>query len=68
MTAITLKDMRSLKYCAHGSREFARRHGLDWRRFVLTGIPVSELSHIDNAMLDKVIEKAKARESQNGRG
>jgi len=63
VTTITVHDMRALKYCANGSREFARRHGLDWSTFVTAGIPVSELDHIDDAMLARVIEQAEKREA-----
>lgn len=63
MTRITLQDMRSLKYCARGSREFAKRHGLDWSRFVHEGVPVDELAHINDGMLNRVIERAKQREA-----
>jgi len=66
MTRVTVKDMRALNFCAKGSRQFAARYGLDWARFVGEGIPVSELEHIKDGMLESVIEKAKERESQNG--
>lgn len=62
MIKITLQDMRSLKYCARGSRQFCARHGLDWSRFVHDGIPIDELQHIKDGMLDRVIDKAKQRE------
>jgi hypothetical protein len=63
---ITLQDMRSLKYCAKGSRQFFTRHNLDWSRFVSDGIPVDEIAHIEDGMLRRLIEKAKQREASHG--
>ena len=65
MTTVTVHDMRALKYCAHGSRAFAKRYGLDWSRFVRDGMPVSELQHVDDGMLKRVIEQAEKREARN---
>jgi hypothetical protein len=64
---ITVSDMRALQYCAHGSRLFARRHGLDWSRFVRDGIPVEEVERIDDAMMRRVIEVARQREVLRGK-
>ena len=59
---VTIKDMRALKYCAAGSRQFAARHGLDWSRFLREGLPASEFEKIPDAMAHRVVEQAKRRE------
>lgn len=66
MTTVTLADLRAIKFCSRGSREWFDRHGLDWSRFVSDGLPVSAFSGIEDAMLKKAIEQAKERESRNG--
>lgn len=67
MATVTVHDMRALKYCAQGSREFFKRHGLDWSLFIRAGIPVEDLEHIEDSMLARVIEHAKQREAEDGR-
>lgn len=36
---ITHMDMRRMKYCNKGAREFFNRHGLDWSLFMAEGLP-----------------------------
>lgn len=62
MATVTIKDIRALKYCAHGSRQFCARYGLDWSRFVREGIPDTELEQIDDAMVRRLVEQARRRE------
>ncbi len=45
-------------YCSRGMREFASRHGLDWEDFVINGIDVESLKHIDDDMVRAVIAEA----------
>ena len=40
---ITLDDARGASKCSEGMQQFAARTGLDWRRFVLDGLPATEL-------------------------
>lgn len=61
---VRLEDARSLGYCNAGLRAFARRHNLDWRDFVVNGISESELSGIDDAMLQAVVAQARERENE----
>ena len=40
---ITLDDARASRKCSDGMQTFAERVGLDWRRFVLEGLPAVDL-------------------------
>lgn len=58
-------DVRAAGYCLnYGAREFCRRYGLDFRRFVREGIPVDELQSINDAQLARVIEVAHGRQEK----
>lgn len=59
---VTINDVLKAKGCARGALRFCRRHGLDEKRFFSTGLPISELEHINDAMLKAVIEVARGRE------
>ena len=61
---VTLRDLRNLKYCMAGSRIFCKLHGISVDRLIREGIPISEVEHIDDAMLKKIIEHARNREDQ----
>jgi hypothetical protein len=56
--------MMACKFCNRGARPFCERHGFDWWTFVTQGVEVSELEHIDDAMLKQVIERARMREQE----
>ena len=62
MTTVTVQDLRALKYCVPGSRQFCERYGLDWKRLVREGLQAEELAHIDDAMVSRLIEQARKRE------
>jgi hypothetical protein len=63
MTIVTVADMRSCGYCSRGSRDFAKRYGLDWGQFVASGIQAEILLALGDAMADAVVAAAKSRES-----
>lgn len=58
---ITMKDVRAAKMCSSGARLFFQRHNLNWKDFLERGICVTELSEIQDAMKDRVIEVARGR-------
>lgn len=62
---VTHADMLACRFCNRGSRAFCLRHGLNWQTFVQQGIDDSELSHIDDAMLNEVIAYARKRQEVN---
>lgn len=53
-------------YCARGSREFFKRHGLDWGHFLRHGIARETLVSIGDAMALKAVQNADA-EAERGR-
>lgn len=57
-----LADMRALQFCNRGARQFCARHGINWQLLVTQGIDVSELEHIDDAMLKRLIEYVQQKE------
>lgn len=64
MTIIRHEDMRTIKFCNRGAREFCARHGINWELFIKHGIDESEVVGIDDEMLRQVIEQAKLREAR----
>ena len=53
-----------MKRCARGSREFAKRHNLDWNKFVKEGIDAEELEATGDAMAIALVEMVRRREQQ----
>ncbi len=66
MTTVTHEDIRALKYCNRGARQFFERHGLDWSDFLVNGIGADRLRQIDDAMAAMAIERAERREAASG--
>ena len=64
MTVLRHADLRSLNYCNRGIRELAARHKLNWQIFMQQGIDTNEISHIDDEMVRRAIERAEDREAQ----
>lgn len=60
---VTLADIRSsgLFYCAAGTRQFFRRHGLDFAAFLRHGIPAGALLATGDAMAERAVEAARQR-------
>jgi len=58
---VTINDVRSMGYCVRGARRFCLDHSGDWADFLQNGIEVSTLEGIDDAMVAKVVEIARAR-------
>lgn len=55
---VRMQDIRGL-VCVIGARAFCRRHGLDWRRFVRTGLPETEVLATGDAMAARAVEYAR---------
>jgi hypothetical protein len=68
MTIVRHEDVRALKYCNRGARQFFERHGLDWSAFLRDGVDEGVLAALGDHMANEAIEQAKKREAQsNGR-
>lgn len=40
---VTIQDIRDAGYCARGAREWAKRHGYDFKLFIINGMPIETL-------------------------
>jgi hypothetical protein len=58
---IRMSDVRAAYMCSGGAREFFRKYGLDWTKFLRDGIPASELAALNDGLADRVIEVARER-------
>jgi hypothetical protein len=56
---ITMRDVRAAQMCSRGAREFANRHGIDWRLFVTSGIPSEQLEATADPMALRIVEVAR---------
>lgn len=64
---VTISDVRQAGYCVKGIREHCKRVGVDFKRLVREGIPISEVEGLDDAMAQRIIARAKEREErENG--
>lgn len=59
-------DLRTCKVCLPGFREFIEARGHDWRSFVRSGMPAADLIAADNAICDRIVAAAEAREALEG--
>ncbi|ECG5643242.1 hypothetical protein E1K64_15980 [Salmonella enterica subsp. enterica serovar Poona] len=63
---VTLAHVRQAGYCPQGSRQFARRYGLDFRRFVREGYIEAEiLLATGDALAVRLVELARQDTEQN---
>lgn len=60
------KDVFGEQYCVRGMREFAAKHGLDFRDFVRNGIAAEDLLATGDGMALKIVRAAEERRL-NGR-
>lgn len=56
---VTMRHIRRCKMCSGGSREFFKRHNLDWNKFLQEGIRASELEATGDAMAIRVAQEAR---------
>lgn len=61
---VTHQDLRALRYCNNGTREFFRRHGLDWSEFVKSGLPEEAFLNTGDAMAIRLVEFARGRQEK----
>ena len=61
---VRMEDMRSLRYCARGVREFFARHELDYSVFLQNGISAEKLlaASGNDAMAEAAVEVARGRQ------
>lgn len=59
---VTMKDIRSCRMCSGGTREFFKRHGMDWNKFIKDGLPEEEFIATGDSMAMQVVEAARGRQ------
>lgn len=59
---VTMKHVRAAKMCSRGTRDFFKRHNLDWDTFIKSGIPAEDLEATKDAMATRVAEIARGRQ------
>lgn len=52
---IRIDHLRRAHICMGGAREWFARHNLSWDEFITNGIPVSEIEHLDDAFVERVL-------------
>ena len=63
MTRVTIRDLRTARYCLAGVRPWFRRHGFDWQDFLARGIAADRLRATGDALVEPVIRAAERREA-----
>lgn len=60
---VRMGDLRTLRYCARGVREFFGRYGLDYGDFLQNGVPADKLlkASDNDAMAEAAVEVARGR-------
>ena len=64
MTRVTIQDLRAARYCLAGVRPWFRRHGLNWKAFLETGIAAERLRATGDALVEPVIQAAETRKAK----
>ena len=64
---LTVQDCRDCGYCVKGIREHCSLLGVDFRRMVREGIPLTEIEGLDDAIAQKCIARARERELIRGK-
>lgn len=60
MIRITTDHTSAVDYCQRGTFASCKKLGIDYRRLVKEGIPIEELEHIDDEMVQRVLRIARA--------
>ena len=63
---VTIHHCRKGGYCVSGVKKHCKTLGLDFVRLVKTGIPISEIEHLNDAIVQRCIGIARAEEADNG--
>jgi hypothetical protein len=58
---VTMKDIRAVRMCSGGTRDFFKRHGMNWNTFLAEGLPEEQFIATGDAMAMQVVEKARER-------
>lgn len=56
---VTIEHVRDVNLCARGARVWFARHGLDFREFLMHGLPASVIEGTGDALGKLVADKAR---------
>lgn len=59
---IRYEHLAAMGLCVRGAKRIAKLHGIDKQRFIefrKNGIPISELEHVDDMTIQKLIQMVK---------
>ena len=56
---VTMQHIRQCKMCSKGTRDFFKRHGMDWNKFLKEGLPEEQFIATGDAMAMQVVEAAR---------
>jgi hypothetical protein len=56
---IRMPDIRRVKMCSNGTREFFTKHNLDWNSFLINGITSDKLEATGDALAINVVKAAR---------
>lgn len=59
MTIVRMTHIRRARYCSRGTRDFFKRHGMDWSKFLREGLPAEQFEATGDAMAIRVAEIAR---------
>lgn len=54
-----MKHIRKAKMCSGGTRDFFKRHGMDWNKFLSEGLPEEDFIATGDAMAMEVVKVAR---------
>jgi hypothetical protein len=56
---IGMKEVRKMKWCAKGARDFCLRYGIDWKEFRTVGVTCERLLETGDARATEIVKAAK---------
>lgn len=59
---VTMRDIRAAKMCGPGTRNFFKRHKMNWQEFITNGLPEEDFIATGDAMAMQVVEVARGRQ------
>jgi hypothetical protein len=58
---VTIADVRAAGFCLSGARKHCQAVGVDFRRLVREGIPLSEVETIDDELVQRIVATTRER-------
>lgn len=59
---VKMRDIRACRMCSGGTRDFFKRHNMDWNLFLKEGLPEEQFIATGDAMAMQVVEAARGRQ------